>query len=155
MRNIVFLKNSLFFPKCSSSQIVDTVQKYLPRKSNFSVDIFILNNSFVKRVVLPKSNYPKELPILKWWLFGRSSTLKKQVFWKNNCCEELTVLEKELVKKSRYSEETAAPKKKLLCRCNYSEEVWRSNFSENEAVLKKSQHMQEGKSPFEKSCKLN
>ena len=56
---------------------VDAVQKYLLRKSNSSVDIFILNNSSTKKVAVPKSNYPKELPIRKWWLLGRSFALKQ------------------------------------------------------------------------------
>ena len=50
--------------------MVDAVQKYLLRKSSSSVDIFFLNNSFAKNVTVPKSNYPKELSILKWWLLG-------------------------------------------------------------------------------------
>ena len=65
MRNIAFLKNS-FFPKYSSFVKVDAVQRYLFQKSNASVDIFILNNSYAKKVAVPKSNFPKELPLLKW-----------------------------------------------------------------------------------------
>ena len=55
---------------------------------------------FAKKVALPKSNYPKELPILKWWLLARSFTQNKELFWKNNCCKELTALKKELIKKA-------------------------------------------------------
>ena len=40
------------------------MQKYLLRQKSSSVDIFILSNSFTKKVAVPKSNYPKELPIL-------------------------------------------------------------------------------------------
>ena len=36
------------------------LKKYLLRKSSSSVDIFILYNFFAKKVVVPKSNYPKE-----------------------------------------------------------------------------------------------
>ena len=79
MHDIAFLKN-LFFPKCSSSEIVNAVQKYLLRKSSSSVDIFILNNFFAKKEAVPKSNYPKELLILKWWLLGKSFPLKKELF---------------------------------------------------------------------------
>ena len=32
--------------------------------------------------VLPKSNCPMELFILKKWLLGRSSALKNKIFWK-------------------------------------------------------------------------
>ena len=63
----------------------DAMQKYLLRKGSSSVDIFILNNSSAKMVVVLKSNQPEELPILKKWLLGRSFTLKKQLFCKNNC----------------------------------------------------------------------
>ena len=73
---MAFLKNSLF-PKCSFFGNVDVVQKYLPQKSSCSIDIFLLNNSSAKKITLPKSNCPKELPILKKWLLGRSFTLKK------------------------------------------------------------------------------
>ena len=62
MRTIAFLKNSLF-TKSSSSEMVDAAQKYQLRKSSCSVDIFILNNSFAKKVAATKSSYPKELPI--------------------------------------------------------------------------------------------
>ena len=57
--------------------MVDAVQKYLLWKSSSSVDLFILNNSFAKKVAVTKSNYPKEIPILKWWLLGRRLALKK------------------------------------------------------------------------------
>ena len=76
MRNIAYLK-SLLFPKYSSSEKARAVQKYLLRKSSYSVDVFILNNSSAKKVAVPKSNCPKELPIFKWWLLGRSFGLKK------------------------------------------------------------------------------
>ena len=89
-----------FFRKIGSSETVDAIQKYLLRNSSSSVDTFILNNSFVKKVAVPKSNYPKEFPILKWWLLGRSFAPKNQLFWKNNCCKQLTALKKELVKKA-------------------------------------------------------
>ena len=64
MRNIVSLKSYLF-PKCSFSENVDAVQKYLLGKSSSSVDIFVLNNSPAKKVAVPKSNCPKELSVLK------------------------------------------------------------------------------------------
>ena len=48
MRNIAFLKNWLF-PKYCPSEEVGAVQKYLLRKRNFAVDIFILNKSFAKK----------------------------------------------------------------------------------------------------------
>ena len=37
-----------------------------------SVDIFILSNYSTKKVAVPEIDYPKELPILTKWLFGRS-----------------------------------------------------------------------------------
>ena len=64
MGNINFLKN-LLFPKCSFSEKVDAVQKYLLEKSRSSVDIFILNNSSAKKVAVPKRNCPKELSFSK------------------------------------------------------------------------------------------
>ena len=90
------------------------MRKYLLRKSNSSVDIFILNIFSTKKVAFPQSNCPKELPILKKWLLGLSFALKMQLFWKSNCCEEVTVLKKDLLKKSSYSVDKAAPKKLIL-----------------------------------------
>ena len=75
MRIIAFLKNYLF-PKCSFSEKVNAVQKYVLRKSSSSADIFFLNNSFAKNIAVPKSNCPKGLPNLKKWLFGRSIALR-------------------------------------------------------------------------------
>ena len=37
-----------------------------------------------------------------------------------------------------------------MCRSSYSEKVWRSSFYQNKVVLKKWQHIREGKSLFEK-----
>ena len=42
-----------------------------------------------------------------------------------------------------------------MCRSSHSEEVWRSSFSKNKVVLKKSQHMREWKSLFENKPKLD
>ena len=53
------------------------VQKYPLRKSNFSVDIFILNNFSIKKVAVRKSNCPEELSILKKWLLTKNFALKK------------------------------------------------------------------------------
>ena len=78
MRNIAFLKNKLF-PKCSFSEKVDTVQKYLLLKSCSFLDIFILNR---EKKTVPKSNYDKELLILKKWLLYRISALKKEAILK-------------------------------------------------------------------------
>ena len=48
MRNITFLKNYLFL-KCSFSEKVDSVQKYLLWKSSSFLDIFILNSFSEKK----------------------------------------------------------------------------------------------------------
>ena len=91
---------------------------------------------------------------VKAFLFSRRSCSvelllrKKKIFWKNNSCEKVNVLKKG--EKGSCSEETTAPKKKLLSRSSYSEKVWRSSFYQNTVVLKKWQHMREGKSLFEK-----
>ena len=87
------------------------MRKYLLQKSSSSVDLFILNIFSAKKVAFPRSNCPKELPVLKKWLLGWSFALKMQLFWKGSCCEEVTVLKKDLLKKSSYSVDKAAPKK--------------------------------------------
>ena len=46
-------------------------------------------------MAVAKNNCHKELPILKKWLLCRSFYPKKKLFWKNNACEKVTVLEKE------------------------------------------------------------
>ena len=120
MRNIAFLKDKLF-PKCSYSEKVDVVQKYLLWKCSSSVDVLILNNSLVKKVTVPKSNCPKNRPILKKWLLGRSLALKKLLFWKVDA-------NKWMFWKRSCSEEIAAQKKYLLCWNSYSEEKWRNSF---------------------------
>ena len=98
MQNIAFPKNQLF-PKSNSSEKVDAAQKYLVRKSTSSENVFILNSFSTKGVLIPKSNYPKAPSILKKWLLGRSFPLKKQLFSKNDCYEEATVLKKEAPQK--------------------------------------------------------
>ena len=117
-----------------------------------SVDIFILINYSTKKVAVPKNNCPKELPILTKWLLGRSFLPKNKVFWKNNCCEEMTLSKTDLLK------EAAALKKQILrksnCCVKVVKEVWRSSFSKNKAVLKKSRNMSEGKLPFEEKVKI-
>ena len=57
------MENFYFLPV--SSEKVDAVQKYLLRKSNYSVDIFILNKCSAQKEAILQSNCPKELPILK------------------------------------------------------------------------------------------
>ena len=122
-----------FFQKCGSSETFDAA--YLLEKSISSVDIFILNNSSARKVAVPKSNYPKELPILKWWL-GRSFSLssrkssysgkitaaKKGLFLKRSSSKKVDDLKKQLLRKSNYCvkvitlkkyEEVASPKIKL------------------------------------------
>ena len=109
------------------------MQKYLLRKSRLSVNIFILNNSFAKKVAVPKSNYPKEtfyshvaaarlkfrsekLAILKKQLLQRidcskkEACQKKQMLWRNSCSEKVTCVEVVTPKKC---EEVAFPKIKL------------------------------------------
>ena len=73
MRNIAFLKNQLF-PKSNSSEKV--AQKYLVRKGTSSENVFIVNSFPTKKVGVPKSTYPKELPVLKKWLLNRNFDLK-------------------------------------------------------------------------------
>ena len=71
-----YFSEKLAFFKLNSSEKVDIVYKYLFRKSICSVDAFILNNVFSKKETLHKSNCPKEVPILRKWLLGRSVVLK-------------------------------------------------------------------------------
>ena len=44
---------------------IDASQKYLFQKSSSSANVFILDHSLSKKVPLPKSNCPNDLPILK------------------------------------------------------------------------------------------
>ena len=85
MRNIAFPKIS-FFQKV-------TLLKKLRRSTWFKKVpllhllfffylVFIVNSFSTKKVRAPKSTRPKQLPILKKWLLGRSFALKKEVFWK-------------------------------------------------------------------------
>ena len=64
MRNITFSNNQLF-AKRNSSEKVDVAQKYLVRKSTSSENVFTLKSFSTKKVGVPKSTCPKELPILK------------------------------------------------------------------------------------------
>ena len=84
---------------------------YLVQKSTYSENFFILNSFSTQKVGVPKSTCPKELPILKKWLLGRSFALKFSYSEKNDCCEEVTVLKKKFIRKGNTSEEIAAPKK--------------------------------------------
>ena len=61
------------FWRRSFFRIVTSSQQLFFQNNYFStsVDIFILNISSTKKVVIPKSNCPRELPILKKWLIGR------------------------------------------------------------------------------------
>ena len=59
MQNIAFPKNYFF------------------QKGNSSENVFILNSFSTKKIGFPESTCPKELPILKKWLVGRSFALKK------------------------------------------------------------------------------
>ena len=151
MGNIAFWKIS-FFQKVAENVFWKSwcCVEVPASKCISSVDIFIWNNSSVKKVAFLKNNCPKEL------LFSKSGCLVEVLLWKINYSEKITaskkvtVLEKELLKKSSCSEEIAAPKKYLFCRSSYSEKVWINSFPKNKTVLKMSQHMGEGKSPFEK-----
>ena len=67
-----FFPEKSAFLKSSSFEKADDVQNYLLRQRSSSVDIFILNSSSAKKVAVSKSNCPKELPILKKWLLGKS-----------------------------------------------------------------------------------
>ena len=67
------------------------------------------------KIAVSKSNCHKELLILKKWLLCRIFVLKKKLFWKNTCCEKVTVLKKE--------KKAAALKKHLLQKCNCCGEV--------------------------------
>ena len=57
------------------------------KKSTSSENVFILNSFCTRKVSVSKTTCPKELPILKNWLLGRSYFLKRYLFWKNHCCE--------------------------------------------------------------------
>ena len=63
------------------------------------------------------------MTILNTELLKKAAALKKQMLRKSNCCVEVV------------------------------KEVWRSNFSENKAVLKKSLNIPEGTLPFDKKNK--
>ena len=92
-RNIASLKSYLL-PKCSFSENVDAVQKYLLGKSSSSVDIFILNNSPAKNVAVPKSNCPEELAILKKSLLARRFALKSSYSEKITASKKVIILKK-------------------------------------------------------------
>ena len=67
------------------------------QKSSFSVDMPILNNASSKKVAVSKSNFSKELPILKKCLLGRSfekGAEKREHQKKNSCSEEIAALKK-------------------------------------------------------------
>ena len=83
-----------FFPKRTLFEKVDAVQKYLLWKSSSFLHSFILNSS-CEKIAIPKSNWRKELPILKKWLLWRVFAPKSKLFWKNNSCEKVNVLKKE------------------------------------------------------------
>ena len=88
MRKLIFWKISLF-QKCTFSEKVDAVQKYLLWKSSSFLDIFILSSSSEKKAI-PKSNC-KEPPILNKWLFYRIFAPKKklkQLLQKSDCSEK-------------------------------------------------------------------
>ena len=128
-----------FFRKCSSSERVDAVQKYLLQKSSSSVYIFILNNSSTKKVAVPKSNCFKE-PAFKTWLLGISFVLKNGCSEKasaaetiSDCSEKGAPQKKQILFRNSCSDKVT----KLLCWSIYSEEVLRSSFSQNKSVLKK------------------
>ena len=55
------------------------------------------------------------------------SSWKEPLLWRNSCSEKI-----------------------LLRKSGYFKEVWRSSFSKNKAILKKSQYMREEKLSFEK-----
>ena len=133
MWNIAFLKNYLF-PKDSFSEKVVTMQKYLPWKSSSFLDIFILNR---------EKQLFRKVTVIKNFSFSRSSCSGEFLFWKKSCSEKVTA---------------AALKKYLLRKCNYCVGIATLEKCEKVAspkivfkiVLKKSQHMREGKLLFEK-----
>ena len=134
-----FSEKFTFFLKCSSSERADDVQKNMLWKSSPFADICILNNSFAKKVALPKSYYPKELlSILKWWLLGRNFAQKK------SHSEKITAAKNWLLWKRSSSKKSDALSKQLLRKSNCCVVVTdlkkceESNFSESKAVLKKS-----------------
>ena len=118
-----------------------------------SVDIFISSN-YSKKVAAPKSNFPKELSILTKWLLSRSFVPRKLGIQKNNCCEETTLSRTELLKKKQLLwRNRCSERVTVVSKVEVVKEVWRSSFSENKAVRKKSLNMSEGKSSFEKKKK--
>ena len=112
------LKNQ-FFPKCSFSEKVDAVQKYLLWKSSSFLAIFILNSSSEKNSCSEK------------WLLCRIFAPKKKLFWKDNSCEKVSVLKKE---------KTAGVLKKYLPR--------KSNFCVEVGTLKKCEEVASTKIKF-------
>ena len=91
-----FFSEKLAFSKCSSSEKADAVQKYLLRQSSSSVDIFILSNSSAKKVAVPKSSNPKELPILNKWnyVFWKINAAWKWLFWRRSSSKKTAALKK-------------------------------------------------------------
>ena len=74
----------LVFSKCSVSEKVDVVQKYLFRKSSSSVDIFIQNNSSAKKVAVPPKKH----------LFSRSGYPVEVWRWKSSYSKKITAAKK-------------------------------------------------------------
>ena len=56
------------------------MEKCLLQKKSSSVDIFILNKSSAKKVVVPKTDCPTELAFLKKIRSKKVGTVKKQLF---------------------------------------------------------------------------
>ena len=98
MRNIAFLKNYIS-PKCSFSEKVGTIQKYLTWKSSSFLDIFILNR---------EKQMFRKVTLIKNFSFSKSGCTVEFSFWKRSYSEKITA---------------AARKKYLLRKCNYCVKV--------------------------------
>ena len=73
MRYIAFPKNQ-FFPKSNFSEKVDDCVEVPALKKS------LFKTVPPKKITVPKSNYRKELSILKKWLLCRSFAPKKKLF---------------------------------------------------------------------------
>ena len=88
-----------FFRTVTSSQQLFFQNNYF----STSVDIFILNSSSTKMVVIPKSNCTRELPILKKWLIGRNVLPESGTSAQHQLIHESNFLEKTNFSEKQYS----------------------------------------------------
>ena len=131
----VALHEKWVFQNFGTSKNADAAQMYLLRSEELFSRYLCSKQIVHKKVAVPRSNCPKELPVLTKILF-----LKIRYSEKNDCCKEMTLSKTENFKKA------AALKKYILrkskCCIEVVKEVW-SSFSENKTLLKKSLNIPE------------